>query len=113
MPIVVAGALAQPLDERRHRGKGVLRQRKGEEMERQHLWVLLRAGIALIVGIVSGTMLRHRADRSSSPLIVRWPATGAYAALPIFFFWSWIVYLSGYSANCRGSRTVTTQLEII
>jgi hypothetical protein len=68
----------------------------------------------LVVGVVSGTVLRHFVQ--ILPIIVvlamlaRRPEWGAYAAVPIFFFWIFIVvliwlFLLGLSRIANGHYT--------
>ena len=68
----------------------------------------------LVVGVVSGTVLRHVVQvvpaLLASAVVVRRPAIAAYAALPIFIFWILIValiwlYLAGLSSIASGSYT--------
>jgi len=51
----------------------------------------------LLVGVVSGTLLRHMAQVTpivmAAALLSRRPALGAYASFPIFVFWLFIVGL--------------------
>jgi len=74
-------------------------------------------GLALaliVVGVVSGTVLRHVVQILPVPLalalVSRRPAIGAYAALPIFVFWLLIVsliwlFLAGLSTIANGHYT--------
>lgn len=75
------------------------------------------AGLAaalLVVGFVSGTMLRHVVQISPMVLaliLMKWrPSVGAYASVPIFGFWIFIVvliwlFLSGLSRIATGHYT--------
>jgi len=51
----------------------------------------------LLVGVVSGTVLRHIVQITpivvATGVLARRPDWGAYAAIPIFLFWSFIVVL--------------------
>jgi len=68
----------------------------------------------LLVGIVSATFVRHVLQIlpivGALALVLRWPAWGSYAALPVFGFWLVIValiwlYLLGISAIASGRYT--------
>jgi hypothetical protein len=68
----------------------------------------------LLVGIVSGTLLRHVVQIlpivAATAVLVRRPAWGAYAAMPLFFFWTLIVvliwlFLVGLSRIANGHYT--------
>lgn len=68
----------------------------------------------MVVGIVSGTVLRHVVQivpiLLASIVVRRRPAIGAYAALPIFIFWTLIVtliwlFLAGLSSVANGHYT--------
>ena len=86
-------------------------------MERRHLVGSL-AGLAIaliVVGIVSGTILRHIVQIvpvvAAAIVVIKRPATGAYAALPIFFLWMLIVvliwlFLLGLSRIANGHYTI-------
>ena len=74
-------------------------------------------GLALaliVVGLVSGTVLRHVVQivpvLLALALVSRRPAIGAYAALPLFVFWLLIVsliwlFLAGLSTIANGHYT--------
>lgn len=76
------------------------------------------AGLALalvVVGIVSDTILRHLVQIvpvvAAMTFVTRRPAIGAYAALPIFMFWTLIVsliwlFLMGLSRIANGHYTI-------
>jgi len=76
---------------------------------------LVGLGLALLlVGVVSGTLLRHVVQitpiMAAAVLLARRPAWGAYASLPIFLFWIFIValiwlYLLGLSRMASGRYT--------
>jgi hypothetical protein len=77
------------------------------------------AAALLLVGVVSGTLLRHVVQILPIALafvvVRRRPAWGAYAALPIFLFWIMIVvliwlFLLGLSRIASGDYTV---IEIV
>jgi hypothetical protein len=77
------------------------------------------AAALLLVGIVSGTILRHIVQIlpfvAAALLLKRQPAWGAWAALPIFAFWTLVVvliwlFLLGLSRIASGHYTV---IEII
>jgi len=68
----------------------------------------------LLVGVVSATFLRHVVQILPIVLVVgvlaRRPAWGAYAAIPIFLFWTFIVvliwlFLLGLSRVANGHYT--------
>jgi len=68
----------------------------------------------LLVGVVSGTVLRHVIQVVpivvAAGVLVRRPAWGAYAALPIFLFWTFIavmiwLFLLGLSRVANGHYT--------
>ena len=70
----------------------------------------------MVVGVVSGTVLRHVVQivpiLVASIVVRRRPAIGAYAALPIFIFWTLIVtliwlFLAGLSSIANGHYTTT------
>ena len=70
----------------------------------------------LVVGVVSGTLLRHIVQivpiGIGLGVLVRWPNRGAYAALPIFLFWALVVvliwlFLLGLSRIASGHYTRT------
>ena len=76
----------------------------------------------LVVGVVSGTVLRHVVQ--VVPIIVaevvltRRPAWGAYPAIPIFLFWIFIVtliwlFLLGLSRIASGHYTVIEILSTV
>ena len=73
------------------------------------------AAALLLVGIVSGTFLRHIVQIlpivAAVLLLMRKPAWGAWAAVPIFVFWTFIVvliwlFLLGLSRIASGHYTV-------
>ena len=74
-------------------------------------------GIALLlVGVVSGTLLRHVVQIVPlvlvGGLLTRRPALGAYAALPLFGFWLFVVtmiwlFLLGISGFASGTYSPT------
>lgn len=76
---------------------------------------LAALGLSLIlVGIVSDTNLRHAVQivpiAAAASLAVRHPAWGAYASIPIFGFWTFIVtliwlFLAGVSRIANGTYT--------
>ena len=86
-------------------------------MERPHLVGCL-AGLAIaliVVGIVSGTILRHSVQIvpvvAAAIVVIKRPSAGAYAALPIFVFWTLIVvliwlFLLGVSRIANGHYTI-------
>lgn len=72
------------------------------------------AGALLLVGVVSGTVLRHVVQVMPIMVVLavlrRRPDWGAYAALPIFLFWTFIVvliwlFLLGLSRIANGHYT--------
>lgn len=77
---------------------------------------LIGLGIALlVVGVVSNTVLRHFVQIvpivAALVLLERRPDRGAYAALPIFVFWTFIVvliwlFLLGLSRIANGHYTL-------
>ena len=76
----------------------------------------------MVVGVVSGTVLRHVVQIVPVLLaaaFVSWrPAIGAYAALPIFIFWILIViliwlFLAGLSRIANGHYTATEILSTV
>jgi hypothetical protein len=78
------------------------------------------AAALLLVGVVSGTLLRHVVQILpivAALLLVRTrPAWGAYAALPLFVFWFWIVimiwlFVFGLSRLANGTYT-TVELAL-
>ena len=79
------------------------------------LTCLVGLGVALLlVGIVSGTVLRHVVQVAPivmvAVLLVRRPEWGAYASFPIFLFWLFIValiwlFLLGVSRFASGRYT--------
>jgi len=81
------------------------------------------AGLAialLVVGVVSGTVLRHVVQivpiAAALALVSRRPAIGAFAALPIFIFWIFIVsliwlFLMGLSRIANGHYTIAEILS--
>jgi|SRR5687768_9448015 len=73
----------------------------------------------LVVGVVSGTLLRHVVQILpivlAAAIVYHRPHVGAYAAVPIFLFWSFIVvliwlFLLGISRLANGHYTL---IEII
>jgi len=76
---------------------------------------LIGLGLALLlVGVVSGTLLRHVIQilpiGLAAAVLVRSPEWGAYASIPIFFFWIGIVgliwlFLLGLSRIASGHYT--------
>jgi hypothetical protein len=77
------------------------------------------AAALLLVGVVSGTLLRHVVQilpiAVAFVVVRRRPAWGAYAALPIFLFWILVVvliwlFLLGLSRIASGHYTV---IEIV
>jgi len=83
------------------------------------------AGLAvalLMVGVVSGTILRHIVQivplLAAIHVVRRRPPFGAYAALPIFFFWTLIVtliwmFLAGLSTIANGRYTAAEIVSTI
>lgn len=76
----------------------------------------------LLVGAVSGTLLRHVVQilpiAVAAAVLLRRPALGAYAALPIFIFWICMVvliwlFLLGLSQIANGTYSVTEILSTI
>ena len=72
------------------------------------------AGALLIVGVVSGTLLRHVIQilpvGLAAAVLLRSPEWGAYASIPIFLFWIGIVgliwlFLLGLSRIANGHYT--------
>lgn len=68
----------------------------------------------LVVGVVSGTVLRHVVQIApiilAAAVLARRPNQGAYAAIPVFMFWSLIVvliwlFLLGLSRIANGHYT--------
>lgn len=96
----------------------------GREMERRPLAGCL-AGLAIaliVVGLVSGTILRHIVQIvpvvTAGIVVIRRPAIGAYAALPIFIFWMFIVsliwlFLAGLSRIANGHYTIPEIISTI
>lgn len=90
-------------------------------------WYLLGclAGLAIaliVVGVVSGTILRHIVQIvpvvAAAIVVMKRPAAGAYAALPIFFFWTLIVvliwlFLLGLSRIANGHYTTAEIISTI
>ena len=82
-------------------------------------------GLALaliVVGLVSGTVLRHVVQivpvLLALALVSRRPAIGAYAALPIFVFWLLIVmliwlFLAGLSTIANGRYTAAEVISTV
>lgn len=73
------------------------------------------AGALLVVGAVSGTILRHVVQivpvLAAIAVVRRWPVIGACAALPVFMFWMLIVlliwlFLLGLSRIASGHYTL-------
>jgi len=93
-------------------------------MERRPLAGCL-AGLAIaliVVGLVSGTILRHIVQIvpvvTAGIVVIRRPAIGAYAALPIFIFWMFIVsliwlFLAGLSRIANGHYTIPEIISTI
>jgi len=76
----------------------------------------------MVVGVVSGTVLRHVVQIVPILLALivvrRWPAIGAYAALPIFIFWILIVsliwlFLMGLSRIANGHYTIAEVVSTV
>lgn len=68
----------------------------------------------LLVGVVSGTFLRHSVQivpiLVATGVLARRPDWGAYAAIPVFLFWSFVVvliwlFLLGLSRIANGHYT--------
>ena len=73
----------------------------------------------LLVGVVSGTLIRHVVQvlpiLAAAVVVMRRPDWGAYAAVPIFLFWLFIVvliwlFLLGISRLANGQYTA---IEIV
>jgi hypothetical protein len=76
----------------------------------------------IVVGVVSGTILRHVVQIAPIAIAVavgvRRPALGAYAALPIFVFWTLIVvliwlFLLGLSRIANGHYTIAEIISTV
>lgn len=92
----------------------------GFSQQRVVLWCLIGLAIALLfVGVVSGTFLRHIVQilpiTIAAGVLSRRSDWGAYAAVPLFLFWLFIVvmiwlFLLGLSRVANGHYTA---IEVI